>query len=145
MEDASNWTERSALWIFFSLFSPNFGFCACSPPEKSPRYLSIALTVLEHMYTEIWLFEPSVIKDNGIKNTWKETLLSSIRRLGFCMRPLYGVDILTGPSGSRLKAKSGPCMLALVLPILEGWKAEWTLAGKKVTQIFNRRLGRQRS
>ena len=34
-----------------------------------------------------------------------------------------------------------PCMLVLILPTLEGWKAEWTLAGKKVTQIFNPRPG----
>ena len=34
----------------------------------------------------------------------------------------------------------GPCMLVLILPTPGGWKAEWTLAGKKVTQIFNPRL-----
>ena len=36
----------------------------------------------------------------------------------------------------------GPCMLVLILPTWEGWKAEWTSAGKKVTQIFNPRRGR---
>ena len=37
----------------------------------------------------------------------------------------------------------GPCMLVLILPTPEGWKAEWTLAEKKVTQIFNPRPGRE--
>ena len=37
----------------------------------------------------------------------------------------------------------GPCMLVLILPTPGGWKAEWTLAGKKVTQIFNPRPGRE--
>ena len=37
----------------------------------------------------------------------------------------------------------GPYMLVLILPTLGGWKAEWTLAGKKVTQIFNPRPGRE--
>ena len=32
--------------------------------------------------------------------------------------------------------QSGPCILVFILPIPEGWKAEWTLAGKKVTQII---------
>ena len=36
-----------------------------------------------------------------------------------------------------------PCMLVLILPTPGGWKAEWTLAGKKVTQIFNPRPGRE--
>ena len=30
--------------------------------------------------------------------------------------------------------QSGPCMLVLILPTSEGYKVEWTLAGKKVTQ-----------
>ena len=33
-------------------------------------------------------------------------------------------------------------MLVLILPTPGGWKAEWTLAGKKVTKIFNHRPGR---
>ena len=37
----------------------------------------------------------------------------------------------------------GPCMLVLILPTPGGWKAEWTLAGKKVAQIFNPRPGRE--
>ena len=37
----------------------------------------------------------------------------------------------------------GSCMLVLILPTPGGWKAEWTLAGKKVTQIFNPRPGRE--
>ena len=37
----------------------------------------------------------------------------------------------------------GPCMLVLILPTPGGWKAEWTLAGKKVTQIFNPPPGRE--
>ena len=37
----------------------------------------------------------------------------------------------------------GPGMLVLILPTPGGWKAEWTLAGKKVTQIFNPRPGRE--
>ena len=36
-----------------------------------------------------------------------------------------------------------PCMLVLILLTPGGWKAEWTLAGKKVTQIFNPRPGRE--
>ena len=36
-----------------------------------------------------------------------------------------------------------PCMLVLILPTPGGWKAEWTLAGKKVTQIFNPPPGRE--
>ena len=32
-------------------------------------------------------------------------------------------------------------MLVLLSPTPEGWKAVWTLAGKKVTQIFNPRPG----
>ena len=32
--------------------------------------------------------------------------------------------------------QSSPCMLVLILPTPEGWKAELTLVGKKVTQIF---------
>ena len=34
-------------------------------------------------------------------------------------------------------------MLVLISPTPEGWKAEWTLGGKKVTQIFNPRPGRE--
>ena len=37
--------------------------------------------------------------------------------------------------------QSSPCMLVLILPTPGEWKAEWTLAGKKVTQIFNPRPG----
>ena len=33
-------------------------------------------------------------------------------------------------------------MLVLILPTSNGWKAEWTSAGKKVTQIFNPLQGR---
>ena len=33
-------------------------------------------------------------------------------------------------------------MLVVILSTSEGWKAEWTLARKKVTQIFNPRSGR---
>ena len=36
---------------------------------------------------------------------------------------------------------SGPCMLVLISPTPEGWKAKWTLAVKKVIQIFNPRPG----
>ena len=35
---------------------------------------------------------------------------------------------------------SSPCMLVLILPTSEGWKAEWTLAGKKVAKYST--LGR---
>ena len=38
--------------------------------------------------TGLWLSEPSVIEDKRIRNIWKETLFSSMRRLAFCMRPL---------------------------------------------------------
>ena len=41
------------------------------------------------------------------------------------------------PSGPEAYIQSGQCMLVLILPTPEGWKAEWTLAGKKVAQIFN--------
>ena len=34
-------------------------------------------------------------------------------------------------------------MLVLISPTPEGWKAECTLAGKKITQIFNHRPGRR--
>ena len=34
-------------------------------------------------------------------------------------------------------------ILVLILPSPEGWKAEWTLAGKKVTQLFNPWPGRE--
>ena len=37
--------------------------------------------------------------------------------------------------------QSGQRMLVLILPTPEGWKAERTIAGKKVTQIFNPRPG----
>ena len=50
---------------------------------------------------------------------------------------------------------SSPCMLVLILPTSEGWKAEWTLAGKKVAKYSplgrtgngtrDLRVGRQRS
>ena len=50
---------------------------------------------------------------------------------------------------------SSPCMLVLILPTSEGWKAEWTLAGKKVAKYSSLgrtgngtrdlRVGRQRS
>ena len=43
---------------------------------------SIPLTLLEHNVTwtsEIWLSKPAAIKDNRIKNIWKEALLLSIR------------------------------------------------------------------
>ena len=39
--------------------------------------------------------------------------------------------------------QSDPCVLELILPTPEGWKADSTLAGKKVTQIFNPRPGRE--
>ena len=53
------------------------------------------------------------------------------------------MDMLKGAlRWSVYPPKNGPCMLVLVLPTSEGWKAEWTLAGKKVTQIFNPRRGR---
>ena len=38
----------------------------------------IPLTMLKYYvtwYTEIWLYEPTTIKDNIIKNIWKEPLL----------------------------------------------------------------------
>ena len=35
----------------------------------------------------------------------------------------------------------GPYMLVLILPTPEGWKAEWTLAGKKVTHQPSTRPG----
>ena len=34
-------------------------------------------------------------------------------------------------------------MPVLILPTQEGWKAEWALAGKKVTQIFNPQPGQE--
>ena len=37
----------------------------------------------------------------------------------------------------------GPCILVLILPTPEGWEAKLTLAGKKVTQIFNPRPGQE--
>ena len=37
----------------------------------------------------------------------------------------------------------GPCMLVLLLPTPEGWKAGRILAGKKVTQMFNPRPGQE--
>ena len=50
---------------------------------------------------------------------------------------------------------SSPCMLVLILPTSEGWKAEWTTAGKKVAKYSSLgrtgngtrdlRVGRQRS
>ena len=43
----------------------------------------------------------------------------------------------------RQPLQISPCMPVLILPTPEGWKAEWTLAGKKVIQIFNPRPGRE--
>ena len=33
--------------------------------------------------------------------------------------------------------QSGLCMLVLILATRKRWKTEWTLAGKKVTKVFN--------
>ena len=57
-----------------------------------------------------------------------------------CSKALYNDQVT--PSGPEAFTKSGQCMLVLILPTPEGWKAEWTLAGKEVTQIFDPRPGR---
>ena len=63
----------------------------------------------------------------------KGTLQWSVypQRTGSIYRPLWQL------------IQSSPCMLVLILPTPGGWKAEWPLAGKKVTQIFNPRQGRE--
>ena len=38
---------------------------------------------------------------------------------------------------------SSPCMLVLILPTSEGWKAEWTSAGKKVAKYSTLRQNRE--
>ena len=59
-------------------------------------------------------------------------------------KALYN-DQFTQRTGSIYRRKlqpllSSPCILELVLPTSEGWKAEWTLAGKKVAKYSS--LGR---
>ena len=39
--------------------------------------------------------------------------------------------------------QSGQCKLVLILPTPEAWKSQCTIAGNKVTQIFNLRPGRR--
>ena len=77
MKDARNWTKRTALWSFFFHWKNDFGFCACYPPKKTQT----SEYCFDIAWTQTWLSEPSVIKDNRIKNIWKETLFSSMRPL----------------------------------------------------------------
>ena len=70
----------------------------------------------------------------------KQRHLYSTFSIWICSKALYNVRFT--PSGPEAYIQSGLCMLVLILPTPGGWKAEWTLAGKKVTQIFNPRLGR---
>ena len=90
MKDATNWTQRSALWSFFftEKTTPNFGFCACSPRAKKQNKTGFWVLLWPSLNTEIWLSEASVIEERTIRNIWKETLFSSMRRLAFCTRPL---------------------------------------------------------
>ena len=43
---------------------------------------------------------------------------------------------------NRQPLVSSPCMLVLISPTPEGWKAEWTLAEKKVPKYLHPRPGR---
>ena len=56
-----------------------------------------------------------------------------------CSKALYN-DQFT-PSGLEAYIQSSQCMLVLILLAPKGWKAELTLAAKKVPQIFNPRPG----
>ena len=66
--------------------------------------------------------------------------LYSTFSMWICSKVLYNDQVT--PSGPEALIQSGQCMLVLILPTLEGWKAEWTLAGKEVSQIFDPRPGR---
>ena len=59
-----------------------------SPHKENGTQTSKLLLLWHCLNTEIWLSEPSIIKDKRIKNIWKETLFSSMRRHVLCTRPL---------------------------------------------------------
>ena len=77
----------------------------------------------------------------------------------YCAFSIYAqrrIRMISSPTVDRKHMKAPlACMLVLILPTLKGWKAEWTLAGKKVAQssapdeaedgTWDHRVGRQRS
>ena len=120
----------------------------------------------------IFFFDSEVLMLKYMYNKTYPYLLSLLQKVKWCIyKAPFPCNMLKGAlqwsvypqqTGSIHRCKRrllqiSPCMLVLILPTPEGWKAEWTLTGKKVThskystldQAGNRtgdlRIGRQRS
>ena len=139
MKNARNWTERNAVYSFFHWKSDDLEILAFAhtPP---PRYLSIYLTLLENNVTwstEIWLYEPAAIKENRIKNIWKEALLYNVHQTACCLHEtsfliVNGLDLYMR---ERDQSGSVGCWIQRPLMVIPGYISCWKF--KKCNNIMS--------